>query len=242
MPIRFFFDVEAQDLQKEGFAFGYVVVSVNESNEFKVLEQGEYYSIIGAQGAGSWVKHYVIPSLTMLNPYLPYINGNMPKEMLDRKAFPEQVVLTIKELRDKFYEIYMKWKKEGAEFWSDVNYPVETNFLHALILDGNGARDWEMPYPLRDLSAFVAVEVDRNEYSGLPGLRKHNPLDDSLASAYALYKYETELLNKDKSKELSQNSEKTEPNLAASLYALGSPVFKTKEIDKAKVHYGLSHS
>lgn len=37
MKIRFVFDVEAQDLHKEGFAYGYVVVGINDANEISVL-------------------------------------------------------------------------------------------------------------------------------------------------------------------------------------------------------------
>ncbi len=41
MTIRFFFDVESQDLHKQGFGYGYVVVESNKNADLKILEEGE---------------------------------------------------------------------------------------------------------------------------------------------------------------------------------------------------------
>lgn len=213
MTIRFIFDVEAQDLHKEGFAYGYVVVESDATNNtIKVLEQGECYSILGAQAAGDWVKENVIPSLTALLPYM-----QQTVETLSSASLPDEIVLTTEELRNKFFQTYLKWKKEGAEIWSDVNFPVETNFLSAVVKDGNGSRDWDMPFPLKDISTLVNANIKRNEYSNLPDLREHNPLDDSLASAWSLHRFEVEQAQLHK----KENSH----SIAASIVSLGSPVF-----------------
>src|SRR3990167_10032615 len=156
MKTRFFFDVEAQSLHGEGFAYGYVVVNVNEATkEFTILEKGECYSVLGAKEATNWVKENVIPSLTLLTPYL-----EKDLSTLNTSSLPSEIVISTKDLRDNFYKIYTKWKKQGAEFWSDVNFPVETNFLSAIVKDGNSSRDWDMPYPLLDVSNFVNVNIN----------------------------------------------------------------------------------
>ena len=210
MKTRFLFDVEAQGLHKEGFAYGYVVAQINTATmELTTLEQGECYSILGAKGAGEWVQKNVLPALSMLTPYLA---GDTA--LLDATKLPNEIVLTTKELRDKFYETYMRWKAKDTkenpvEFWSDVNFPVETNFLSAVVADGNGDRDWKMPYPLHDVANDVHVDINRANYSGLVGLREHNPLDDSLASLYSLHNHELAEFKKNKlneDKKVANNS------------------------------------
>lgn len=188
MKTRFFFDVEAQDLHKEGFAFGYLVANINlETKKIEILEKGECYSIIGAKGSSEWVQNNVLPSLTLLEPYL-----TADLSQINKDALPPEIVLTTFDLRERFYQIYQRWKKQGAEFWSDVNFPVETNFLSAIVKDGQGTRDFEMPYPLHDASNFLSIDLVRMDYCGVPDLRRHNPLDDCIALAYSLHKYEME--------------------------------------------------
>jgi hypothetical protein len=89
---------------------------------------------------------------------------------------------TMKELRDRFYQFYQN-HKATADVFSDVNFPVETNFLSAIVADDPEKRQFEMPYPLYDIVNHVPLEVDRFESSGLTDLRKHHPLDDAMASA-----------------------------------------------------------
>ena len=45
-----------------------------------------------------------------------------------------------------------------------------------------------MPYPLKDISTIVDIDIDRAIESGMTELRKHNPLDDARASVYFLLK------------------------------------------------------
>lgn len=154
------FDVESTSLHGPGFAVGAIVVNSSGTE----LDRFELLSKEGAEKANEWVKQNVLPNLS-----------DMPTCETD------------KELRDAFFNFYLK-HKETAEVWSDVNFPVETNFLHAIVKDAPTEREWSMPYPLFDASTVVDVSIDRCAECGIKGLRKHNPLDDSRASVYFLLK------------------------------------------------------
>ena len=105
------------------------------------LSQGQYVSVDAFQAksleseakCGDWVKENVLPNLQ-----------DMPS------------VETDKELRDKFYEFYMK-HKDSCDIYSDVNFPVETNFLSAVVADDLEGRQWNMPYPLLDIANIVDI-------------------------------------------------------------------------------------
>lgn len=155
----FMFDVESTSLYGTGFAVGAVVYSREDK---KIIDKFELKSRESEWTAGDWVKENVIPFLSDM-----------------------ESVETDLELRDKFYEFYMK-HRNTSEIWSDVNFPVESNFLADVVSDDENNRMWNMPYPLKDVSAFVDVEIDRAEKSGIKDLRKHNPFDDTLASLYCL--------------------------------------------------------
>jgi len=155
------FDVESTSLHGTGFAVGAIVVN----REGSEIDRFELLSKEGAAKAGDWVKENVLPNLS-----------DMP------------ICETDKELRDSFFEFYSK-HKETSEIWSDVNFPVETNFLHAIVNDALAEREWSMPYPLKDVSSLIDVNIDRCAECGIQGLRKHNPLDDSRASVNLLLKF-----------------------------------------------------
>ena len=154
------FDVESTSLFGSGFAFGVVVYNRGGSE----VDRLELKSKEGQELANDWVKQNVIPHLE-----------DMPSCETDI------------ELRDAFYNFYMK-HKETAEIWSDCNFPVETNFLNDVVKDDIEGRQWNMPYPLKDISTVVDININRTEECGIVGLRKHNPLDDAKASAYFLLK------------------------------------------------------
>lgn len=154
------FDVESTSLHGTGFAFGVVVVDKSGLE----IDHLELLSKEGAKKVNNWVKENVIPNLS-----------DMPTCETD------------KELRDSFFNFYLK-HKETAEIWSDVNFPVETNFLHSILNDSPKDREWLMPYPLKDMSTLIDVDIDRHTECGITNLRKHNPLDDSRASACLLIK------------------------------------------------------
>lgn len=156
------FDVESTELHGEGFAVGGVVA--HKGTQI-VIDNFQLLSTEGEAKACDWVKENVIPFL-----------ADMP------------VCDTQKELRDAFYSFYMK-HKDKADVWSDVNFPVETNFLSAIVADDPETRKWDMPYPLYDLATILDVNVDRLDESGQQGLRKHNPYHDALASLFCLFKH-----------------------------------------------------
>lgn len=154
------FDVESTSLHGTGFAVGAVVSNRGGT----VVDKFELLSKEGEALANDWVKANVIPALS-----------DMPTCDADR------------ELRDAFFAFYIK-HKETAEIWSDCNFPVETNFLSDIVNDKFEERQWAMPYPLKDISTIVDIEIDRAAECGIKNLRKHNPLDDSIASLYHLLK------------------------------------------------------
>lgn len=154
------FDVESTSLHGTGFAVGAIVINKGGSE----IDRFELLSKEGSGKVGDWVKENVLPSLQ-----------DMPTCETDV------------ELRTAFFDFYTK-HKETVEVWSDVNFPVETNFLSAIVSDNIAEREWSMPYPLKDASTIVDVSIDRCAECGIDGLRKHNPLDDSRASVYFLLK------------------------------------------------------
>lgn len=154
------FDVESTSLHGTGFAVGAIVVNKYGSE----IDRFELLSKEGSTKVGDWVKKNVLPNLS-----------DMPTCETD------------KDLRTAFFDFYMK-HKETAEIWSDVNFPVETNFLSAIVNDNLAERELSMPYPLKDASTLVDVSIDRCAECGIADLRKHNPLDDSRASVYFLLK------------------------------------------------------
>lgn len=156
------FDCESTSLHGSTFAVGAIVSDEkgNEIDRFEILSQE------GKNRAGEWVQKNVMPSLL-----------DMPVCMSDL------------ELRNRFFEFYMK-HKDSCDIYSDVNYPVETNFLAAVVADDLESREWLMPYPLYDIAMSVDIDIDRCEkYQKETGksLRKHNPTDDSIASLYCWF-------------------------------------------------------
>lgn len=152
------FDVESTSLHGTAFAVGAIVVT----REGKEIDKFELLSTEGLKEASDWVKENVTPHLSDM----PFCNTN-------------------RELRDQFYSFYLL-HKDSSEIWADCCFPVETNFLSAIVKDDFEAREFNMPYPLKDISTIVDIDIDRNEASEIVGLRKHNPLDDSIASAKIL--------------------------------------------------------
>lgn len=155
----FVFDVESTSLHGKGFAVGVIVVDCATHKE---VDSFELKSLEAEKGCSDWVKENVLPHLQ-----------EMPS------------VETDKELRDQFWDFYIK-HKDTSYIWSDVAYPVETNFLESIFNDDREKREFEMPYPLLDVSSHVNVNIDRNEFTNIKGLRKHHPFDDAKASAYSL--------------------------------------------------------
>jgi hypothetical protein len=154
----FVFDCEATWLHGVTFAAAAVVF---ETSSRGILDRFELLAEEGIPLCQDWTRENVLPHLT-----------GMP------------TCKTLKELRTCFYEFYLK-HKDSADIFSDVNFPVETNFLSAIVADDPEVRGQigVMPYPLYDIANFVDAGIVRTEACGMPGLRQHHPLDDALASA-----------------------------------------------------------
>ena len=155
----FVFDIESTSLHGKAFAVGVTVV---DCATFKELDNLVLKSLESEKDASDWVKENVLPHLQDL-----------------------PTVETDKELRDQFWAFYLK-HKETCYIWSDCAYPVETNFLEQVYNDDKESREFQMPYPLLDVSSHVNIDIDRNEYCNIKDLRKHHPYDDAKASAYSL--------------------------------------------------------
>jgi hypothetical protein len=155
------FDVESTSLYGRGFAVGAIVCNIfgEEIDSFELMSTND------ALFANDWVKNNVLPCLTEI----PTCN-------------------TGKELRTRFFDFYMK-HRDTCDVWSDCNFPVETNFLREVVKDDEQGRQWVMPYPLKDISTIVPIDIDRAVSCPLKNLRKHNPIDDCRASYYHLFTY-----------------------------------------------------
>lgn len=151
------FDVESTSLHGEGFAVGAMVGT----HDCKIIDRFQLMATLPVQDANDWVKQNVLPNL---------------------KGIPECYTAT--HLRTAFYNWYQK-HKENCVVFSDVNFPVETNFLSKIVYDFK-AREFEMPYPLYDVVNFVDVNIDRAQRCKGLGIRKHHPLDDAFSSYYCL--------------------------------------------------------
>lgn len=162
----FVFDVESASLFGKAFAVGATVF--NRSGQ--EIDSFELLSTDGAELANQWVAENVLPYLK-----------DMPK------------CKSRYDLRQAFYQFYLK-HKDTCEFWGDCIFPVETNFLAEIVRD-DLTREFSMPYPLKDISTMVDIEIDRVKECGISRLRKHNPLDDSRASMVFLLKI-NELMEK----------------------------------------------
>ncbi len=159
----FVFDVESIGLHGVGFAVGATVI--DQKSKLEV----DKFALVSTEGMvdacdNEWVKKNVFPKIS-----------NFPN------------CQSLIELRDKFYAFYCK-HKDTCEIWSDVNFPVETNFLSAVVNDDIKNREWNMPYPLLDISSQIDVSISRIENCGIEGLQEHNPLHDAIASAYLYLK------------------------------------------------------
>jgi hypothetical protein len=99
---------------------------------------------------------------------------------------------TRQELRDAFWAFWTR-HRESAMCVADVGSPVESGLFRTCVADDPASRMWNGPYPLHEvatvlLCAGVDPDVDRVAFSGLTGLTKHNPVDDSLASGHSWLK------------------------------------------------------
>lgn len=159
------FDVESLGLYGKGFAYGFVVVDEAGNR----LEQGiETYS--------SWIKR----SAADLLPHETWVLENVVP------VLPPDTCDSLQVVRDRFWILWMRWKKQGAYLVADCPFPVESNFLKDCVRDDLIIRQWDAPYPLLDVASvmykagmnpmtFYNLEADE--------MPKHNPLCDARQSA-----------------------------------------------------------
>lgn len=210
-------DIESLGLHGPAFSAGYVVVD-EEGNELesgiKVCDISKYVkpptiladvgeinpniiNELNAEHLSEDDMMLLIPAgegtIFKLHNYsqidLDWINENVIPNL------PEVNCESLAELRDWFWEIWIKWKSEGAYMVSDCAWPVETNFLSDCVKNSND-RNWTGPYPLIDVSSILlSIGKDPVGNYGRKDneLPEHNPLNDARQSARVLIKNLKEL-------------------------------------------------
>lgn len=172
------FDVESLGLYGAGFAWGYVVVD----RDSKPLGQGYGVCIEGYDWQhavtnadpedAKWVIENVLPAIREV------ADGDNMLTPSNCESFAH--------LREMFWESWFFWKERGVMLVADCAYPVETNFLSAVVRDRPVPRKWQAPYPLLDVApTLLAAGMDPiGNYDRLPDeLPKHHPLCDARQSA-----------------------------------------------------------
>jgi hypothetical protein len=173
------FDVECLGLHGEAFAWG-AVLTTNDG-----LRLEEWCCVCDYRMASyhrqdfqretnfDWLKENVLPVLPQARYYRPV------------------------ELRSQFVEVFgiaslaAKSFGEPLHLATDVAFPCETNFLHALA--DEPMPDWLNPvsvYPLLDVSSMLLVRGydPVGTYPRMPDeLPKHNPLNDARQSSRILH-------------------------------------------------------
>ena len=161
IPSSFFiFDVESVWLHGEGFAVGGGVYLDN--------------------GAAQWEFRLACPMCSGDYDDLLWVKDNIPLMVVTH--------MTPKAMRDEFWQLWMKAKKEGCVMAADCGWPVEANFLRTCILE-NPARKWEGPYPFHEIATYLSVAgLDPlGKYDRTPSeLPIHDPLADARQSARML--------------------------------------------------------
>lgn len=159
------FDVESLGLYGKGFAYGFVVVDEAGNR----LEEGiETYS--------SWIKR----SVSDLLPHETWALNNVVP------VLPPDTCDSLQVLRDRFWNLWKRWKQQGAFLVADCPFPVESNFLQECVRDDLIIRQWDAPYPLLDVASVMykaginPMRVYTRETDEMP---EHNPLCDARQSA-----------------------------------------------------------
>ena len=161
------FDVESVGKHGPGFAVGWVVVDKNgiELEERYLASYTEAWlntvELGNSREDRAWVKENVLPALS----------GSNCRDLF--------------EVRDYFWQSWLKWRDRGALLVADCSWPVETNFL-ATCVKHHPTRREQGPYPLHDVSTalLMAGKDPLLSYDRLPNeLPKHHPTCDARQSA-----------------------------------------------------------
>lgn len=153
-------DVEAVGLHGEGFAVGWVLVTITgEELACRRLSCPPEHAD-GAPSDLEWVSEHC------------QWDGHT-------HATPAQV-------RQAFWLDWMDAKARGAVMVADCAWPVEARFLLACVRAGGGDRTWDGPYPLHDVAtARLAAGLDPlgTENRRPDEMPAHDPLADARQSA-----------------------------------------------------------
>ena len=161
------FDVESLGLHGEGYALGWTIVEEGHESNYGYFATSPE-SVEPCITAG---KESIEASIEWLNRnvHLPRLTTGSPRE-----------------IRDQFWSTWLNVKRRGGKLWSDVNWPVEANFLSDCVRDDHDEREWDGPYPLMDIGSLrrlmnitPATVVFNSYHTG----GAHNPLYDARESA-----------------------------------------------------------
>lgn len=163
MKSFFVFDVESIGLHGEAFAVGGGVYLENGAGQWEFRLAVDPRDCNGSDEDRKWV------------------NENIPAI--------ENTHRSPKQMRDAFWELWLKAKKDGCTMAVECGWPVEARFLAQCIDDDWESRRWQGPYPLQEIASFISAAGDdpmetKDRYpSEMP---KHDPLADARQSARLL--------------------------------------------------------
>lgn len=163
------FDLETNGLHGDAFAIGAVLMDMTGKIHDKFTARTK---IVGQVDA--WVEKNVIPAIK-----------DMP---VTHKTY--------KDLRETFWEWYLKAEAKSDYVLVSNGYPVEYRFLLRCQEENLAKRYWQHPFPILDLtSLLLTVGEDPSDKSKLINqilqsnkLFRHNPLDDAKITALAGFK------------------------------------------------------
>lgn len=91
------------------------------------------------------------------------------------------------DMKETFWELWIKHRDEGAVLVADVAWPVETRFLNHCVHQYLIERKWKGPYPLIDVASIFAVLGEPPQSDRLEDeLPVHHPVADARRSARKL--------------------------------------------------------
>lgn len=157
------FDVESIGLHGEGFSVGGGVF-IDGAIQYGFTLSCDPSKADGADDDREWVDRNIpVLESTHRDPYM---------------------------VRQSFWELWQKEKENGTVMAAECAWPVEANFLSACIMDDPQARKFSGPYPLYEISAFMAAAgLDPlASYDRTPSEEpRHNPYADAVQSARLLF-------------------------------------------------------
>lgn len=155
------FDVESVGLHGEGFAVGWVAV-VGDNEVESGYDACPSAAAHGEPADRAWIAENVIPHL------------------------PGPTCDTPREVRSRFWAVWMRYREQGFSLLADCCWPVEARFLCACVDDAPAERGWHGPYPLLDVSSMLlqAGHDPTANYGRLPAEEPaHHPTTDARQSA-----------------------------------------------------------